>query len=44
MHGRKCRLSMVKPAERGGYMPGRLMTDGIKEAERRGNWDERERA
>jgi hypothetical protein len=36
MHGRNCKLIVVKPAKRGGYMASQLMTGGIKEAKRRG--------
>ena len=51
MHGR-CKLIVVKPAKRKGYMPSPVMLDTVKEAQRRGvpieeqivAWGERERA
>src|SRR5262245_20565181 len=51
MHGRNCKLIVIKPTKRGTYRPSKLMTGGIEEAKRRGipveefmvNWGERER-
>jgi hypothetical protein len=36
MSGRNCKLIVVKPEKRGGYMPSQVMTNSIKEAKRRG--------
>jgi|RhiMethySRZTD1v2_1073278.scaffolds.fasta_scaffold515235_2 hypothetical protein len=36
MSGRNCKLIVVKPERRGGYMPSQMMTSALKEAKRRG--------
>jgi LDH2 family malate/lactate/ureidoglycolate dehydrogenase len=36
MSGRNCKLIVVKPEKRGGYMPSQVMTRARKEAKRRG--------
>jgi hypothetical protein len=36
MGASNCKLIVVKPVKRGGYQPDRLMTQSIKEAQRRG--------
>ncbi len=36
MSGRNCKLIVVKPEKRGGYMPSQVMTSALKEAKRRG--------
>ncbi len=36
MSGRNCKLIVVKPEKRGGYMPSPVMTSALKEAKRRG--------
>jgi len=32
MSGRNCKLIVVKPEKRGGYMPSQVMTSALKEA------------
>jgi hypothetical protein len=52
MHGRNCKLIVVKPAKRKGYMPCNVMVSTPEEAQRCGApieeqivaWGERERA
>jgi hypothetical protein len=35
-NGRNCKLIVVNPEKRGGYMPSQVMTSALKEAKRRG--------